>query len=439
MANSLPGASAWPLLVAVVLLVGCDAPKPDVVVVLVDSWPAGAVEFASVPHAAAVRAPSTSALSSVVSVLSSSQPTEHGVTTRYDRVGPDVPWLPARMQAAGYRTVALWGSSAVGPRQGLGRGFDESRGKPEPPSRDDVLEASKDSRFGPSPSGHGHWESSSIVQAAREVLADERPTFLVAHIAAAGAPWLGTEPPPEPYEGGLPSTFFEAQRRAPGGMSRRQELMAGRFDGSKADRLRLRQLHGARLRAIDSALPALLNDLPADAVIVVAGTHGEGLDRHGVFANGGAPFEHQVVVPLWVRGAPSLQGDGLELVDLGAWIAQQAGVELTPGGNGALLESLAGRPANGSALAYARLPDGRESWSLVAAGHKLLVTGDRARVYNLADDPDELYDLAGKLPEVEKALGAELNRRVQALRKPATGAPADDALLEQLRILGYVE
>jgi choline-sulfatase len=81
-------------------------------------------------------------------------------------------------------------------------------------------------------------------------------------------------------------------------------------------------------------------------------------------------------------------------------------------------------------------------------GYRLLLSreDDRAELYNLADDPLELNDLAGEESEAERL--AVLRRHLEAWETMVNAAsldpdqedvPMDEETLEQLRSLGYIQ
>ncbi len=87
--------------------------------------------------------------------------------------------------------------------------------------------------------------------------------------------------------------------------------------------------------------------------------------------------------------------------------------------------------------------DQRTQASIVVGDHRLLVTGDGARLYDLATDPAEQHDFAAERPDLVAELRAELDRRraeapvyPRTWRVPEGGA--SDALLEHLRGIGYM-
>jgi hypothetical protein len=84
----------------------------------------------------------------------------------------------------------------------------------------------------------------------------------------------------------------------------------------------------------------------------------------------------------------------------------------------------------------------RRSLEAVRAGQSKLVVGSdgRAELYDLAKDPGEAEDIAGKEPEEVKRLLSELQRFRATRRTPSTGTSRvlDEKEKARLRALGYL-
>lgn len=115
------------------LLACASAPRPDIVLVSLDTTRADVIDAETTPTiwalaergarftAAFTHAPST--LSSHASVWTGRDPHAHGVPANGYPLGPDLPALPERLSAAGFDTAAVIGASPLARPMGMDRGF----------------------------------------------------------------------------------------------------------------------------------------------------------------------------------------------------------------------------------------------------------------------------------------------------------------------------
>jgi arylsulfatase A-like enzyme len=435
---------------------------PNIVVIVVDTLRADRLgvyghDRPTSPHSDALAArgmvfdrayaASSWTLPSVASYLTGLQPPEHGVLDWTGRLADDAPYLPAALQDAGYTTVGIVGNANVNADSGFARGFDlflEARTEPKaaktglplyPSAQDltdlalDALDRIRDGRF-----------------------------FLYVHYMDPHAPYLlppGAEDrfaDPD-YDGFLVTELDDVRPVMGPRYMRAYPYFWSKFQDTDADRERIRALYDSKVAYADAQIGRLLDRIDAldgDTLVVFTSDHGEGLFEHGIREHEDEPYEHQLRVPLIFAGPgvePGRIDAPAELVDLPLALAAFANADdrfANTHGNGVLPAALAGEPApeSPSVLSHVRIAD-RDlvAWAIQRGDRKLILAGERSQVFDLARDPGEKTDLSGQDPEADRALGALLQGRIQELTLAAsTGTgPVDEALLEQLRALGYID
>jgi arylsulfatase A-like enzyme len=180
-----------------------------------------------------------------------------------------------------------------------------------------------------------------------------------------------------------------------------------------------------------------------DALVIVAGDHGEAFGEHEVMGHISGLWEEQVRVPLLVK-LPNQQQESVatylvSLVDITPTVAAVAEGEWPQEGweGWPLLEESQQQEERTLLL------ENPEGWALRQGEWKALARadGERPLLFNLETDPAERYPLA------DDALRQELESRALDLRARAdrraaqwsdAGAPVDDAVLARLRALGYL-
>lgn len=246
-------------------------------------------------------------------------------------------------------------------------------------------------------------------------------------------------------------TFGNLREEEEPGFRRYAELKTGLYDGA--------------LRWVDDRISHLLSalddlELTGDTLVVITSDHGEefwdhfqeqaasGADPRGIWGigHGHTMYQELLRVPMIVAG-PGIAEDRrvrcpVSSVDLFPTILSVLGVPAVPN-DGRDLSAFVGsgppqcteRPLLSAAPAY-----GPESGA-VRAGDLKLIWRDGAPplLFDLAADPSERRNLAGHRPEDVRRLSGMLPK-VTAGRRPAGEARTlDDALLEELRSLGYLE
>ncbi len=314
-------------------------------------------------------AASPSTAPSVATILTGLYPIHHGL--RHDLaawIDPRVPTIATLLHAAGYRTGAVLGSFHLDADRGLARGFD---------LYDDAIQGIR----------------KLLGAVSKERRADEvvRKGLGFLDGARSGRPfflWLDLYDPHYDYD---PPDPFKA-----------------RFD---ADR------YQGEVAAVDAALQTLADGLRARGLeggtdLILAGSHGEGLDDHQETGHGIYLYETTIRVPLIVVPAgagtapPGAAGrvvrEAVGLVDLAPTILERAGVAPPARTDGrslaAILASAAMKTGAPRRLfAEAAQPHAAYGWSplfAVIEGDHKIVAGRRLEAFALDADPDEAKPLS---------------------------------------------
>jgi len=336
-------------------------------------------------------------------------PQDHGV--RYNlvfRLGPEAVTLAERMRDAGFATAGFPSAYVLGKQYGLNQGFDTY---PEPPggirSRETTLAHNGDS-------------AGTIVDRALawlEAHAGVDRQFLWLHFYDPHAPYL----PPFPYS----STYRE---RPYDGELAYADAQFGRFM--------------ERLRA-DSAWDRTL--------VIVVGDHGEGLHEHGERFHANLVYESTQRVPLIIR-APGARAhrvaEPVSLVDLMPTVLDYVGIDTSAEFRGISLrggvegDSPAKRDIYFESLAGS-MNYGWAELRGVRYGDWKLIDSDTPELFNLADDPGELNNLAELEAQQVEDLRANLSDLQQPLSGETAAQPSYESIIDPeteafLASLGYV-
>ncbi len=378
------------------------APPRSVIVITIDTLradrltqdtaPALAAFAASAARFTAARTAVPLTLPSHVTLFTGQLPPAHGVRVNGQTLAADVPTLATSLHAAGYRTAAFVGAYALDRRFGLARGFDVYDDRV---ARDwqaaERLEAER--------------SATAVVDAASAWLdqAGAGPCLLWVHLYDPHAPYA----PPEPYR----TTF------------------AGRlYDGEVA----YASAETGRLLAKLDALGRL-----ADAVVVIAGDHGEGLGEHGEATHGMLAYDATLRVPLLVRApglASSTQAAPVSLVDVAPALLRWSQ-------SGATLPAASGRDlfdGDAAAEVYAETDypaaAGWHPLRVLAGASRKLIRSSAIEFYDVVSDPAETTDLATRDTAAARAAVARLTSRTPPARVTTAASAEAQA---RLRSLGY--
>jgi len=280
----------------------------------------------------------------------------------------------------------------------------------------------------------------------------ERPFFLWLHLFDPHTPHMA----PHPFALGRGAA-------AAYGMSPVRAWREFRTAGARAFRQPVlgadRDLYLGEVAYLDRQLDRLLGFLRSrgqlgDTLAVFVADHGENLEDHGVTYRHAGLWDTTTHVPLMIRwpdreagraahgvaGGRRLRGL-VQTIDLFPTVLAAAGAQ-APASDGRDLRDLLGRGRDGRPAVFAEQADGRgasvrtTAWRyFVSVGSRLVPTG--VYLYDLARDPRELLNVAGKGRKEEGEMRAMLGHWLRG-RRPA--APPGKLTAEEeaaLRALGY--
>lgn len=366
-------------------------------------WPRGG-EFIRFPRTVSS---SSWTLPAHVSILSGLSPEQHGVhRLGGPRVSRDLPWLPAQLQAVGYRTFLVSANHNLNPDVGIDRGFDElawgrwgenafrlstSHSPPysssQLPARDlwkDSILLGEQRRFGRA-AGRAvanlprfPWLLDIAARVARRVLLPEdtnfevtpwiEPTFerLVTR-SESTAPVFGFVNLMDCHEPYLPSLLGPGTVRAWLRVGRiRQDRTNWTYSAwpYTSQQLEvLRSLYARQAVRVAGRIGRLLESLERlgrldHSLVVVTSDHGQALGENRRLFHSGGLSEPEVRVPLWVRLPEGRQCDARvsewrSLIDIYPTIAAELQLPLDPRQFGLPLDAptSSGRPVPPVAVA----------------------------------------------------------------------------------------
>jgi arylsulfatase A-like enzyme len=419
-------------------------------------------------------------------MLTGLAPSEHGVwrANLFDDQGRPCPkpvrgevaerWLPARLAAAGYRTLGISANPWVAPYFGFDHGFErfESLKDWGPRWANRSLSARVARRL-PAPLArrlrrrrlatrmrHGGPDSGAAY-ALRTMSAwlaeSDRPFFAFLNLMEAHWPYR----PPAGLEGFSPREARDAvDLLARLGQFKRFTLEAyfGRAELAAEERAVLRRLYQGEVAYLERRLVELLDRLGAagrldDTVVVVVADHGEQLGEHGLYGHGSSLYEQLLHVPLLVLGPEELVGRGVEdarvstrrlyhaLLD---WAGCEAASLVS---DEPVVADYEGVWSHAGSLRRLRNPpdDPRLKatvWALYGGPWKYVrdQTGEE-RLHNLDTDPSETTDAQADGPRstLRRQLAEVLAERRPCLLGPQAGQGERDLATEaELRALGYL-
>jgi arylsulfatase A-like enzyme len=404
---------------AVSCVTGCAKPARTVVLITLDTTRAdhlGAYGFAEgrtpvldalageavLFEQAHATAPVT--LPSHTSMFTGEYPPLHGV--RYNgmfHVAEKTVTLAERLREAGFRTAAVPASFPVSRGTGLAQGFEVYR---------DLFSESK-----PPPPATAERKAEEVTRLGLEWLKAHREerTFL----------WLHYFDPHAPYEPPFPYSA---------------EFREHPYDGEIAyvDRELGRLFEG-------------MQDLGVweDAVVLVAGDHGEGLFDHGEEAHADLVYQSTIHVPFLVK-APGMDArrvaDPVSLVDVTPTVLELAGLPVPAMAGRSLTPLLRGERGEIRALYFESIADSLLfGWSPlegVRRGPWKYIRSTAPELYHVPTDPGERVDRHATDAQVAADLAAELEQLEASWKgKEETTAeptPLDPQQIALFASLGYV-
>ena len=370
----------------------------------IDNLAARGIRFTRVYAASPSTAPSTA------SILTGLYPSRHGL--RHDlggRLDERVKTLAEGLRAAGYATAAVIGSFHLDSDRGLDRGFE---------TYDDAIPGIRKKLSGLS----RERQAGEVVERGLRLLqemSEGKPFFL----------WLNLFDPHYDYD--PPEGQKDKFKSAP-------------YDGEVA--------------YLDAQLGGFVNGLRTRGVyertlIVLAGSHGEGLGDHGETGHGIYLYESTLRVPLVISGPGVVPGtivdDAMSLADLTPSVLELAGLPPPAGLDGRSLtaddpeEGPAGQAGTGRILfSETTQPHEAYGWAsmfAVVQGDRKIVQGARTMAFDLRADAGEARPIAPlpswaaplldrgraifRSPDRPSADQRRINETVGALRVPWDNSP----------------
>lgn len=426
-----------------------DRERANIILVSIDTLAAGHLPTYGYAHATApfvdsvlaregtvfehAVAAATTTPQSHMSMFTSVQPCEHGLTTGMEELRAGFVTLAEILRAAGYETGAVTEDGWLGYQHGFGHGFDFYAENKSP----DVM----------MPDG----QIDVTLAKARSWLErnDDKPFFLFLHTFQVHGPYT----PPEEYAG-----LF-------------RERSGGTVDENSPRELREEVAYDQEIRYADDQLKEFFGFLRSrglleNTVIVFTADHGEEFLEHGEYGHGRNLFEQVTHVPLIVWGpgrVPRGQRDARTAghVDLMPTILSLAGVAPPDQATGRDLLAAPGAASSDpprftesrTTIAFGKgfqiIPVLPPSFLVQQGARKLAryreVDGFRYVAYDLATDPQENSPLSADSPDFasmkrlvdayESACTARLKRRDE----PAKAIELDPEREEKLRALGYLQ
>ena len=387
------------LLAALLLLAACrkpEAPAPppvSILLVTLDTTRADAVtpEVAPAFNAIARTArrfdyaycPVPQTLPSHTSMLTGLYPGGHGLHENGRYLSPKQPLLAERLHAAGYRTAAFVSAFALARRFGLARGFDVY---------DDAVPEPREERSA----------RDTTDRALAYLGKSPQPVFLWVHYYEPHFPYE----PPEPYRGRFAANPYLGEVAA-------MDEQLGRLVGAWKQRF------------------------GANAAVIVAGDHGEGLGDHGEQQHGNLMYQSTMRVPLLVAG-PGVAAGAVDAPvstrRVFHTILDWARIDAANSLRGA---------ANEVVAAEAMKPFLDYGWQpqvMAVEGRTKAILAGRVEVYDVVADPKETHDL-GAGANLSRAVRATLHDYpVPSLDAAASAEPPNvsDEERRKLAALGYV-
>jgi len=334
------GGAGVPALAEPRILTAADDPRPNVLLISVDTLRADHLSLygyprETSPHLAgraassgitfeSVVAPAAWTLPSHVSMFSGFDALRHGVNHEATPAPDSLRFVAESFRDAGYETVAFTAGGYVSPEFGFARGFESFRAR-RPPKRS--VEAAR------AELGQGLDE---IV----EWLADshDQPFFAFFHTYEVHAPFWAREPYFERF-GGRPEDVplgyaFTSQDRDLG----ERVFVIPAADGKPLpdpDLEVIERLYDSGIAYLDAELERLFDGLAAAnlterTIVVLTSDHGELLGEHGLAGHGPA-YDQVVMIPLvlWVPGVAGGRriDEQVRLVDVAPTLLDLAGIE----------------------------------------------------------------------------------------------------------------
>jgi arylsulfatase A-like enzyme len=223
-----------------------------------------------------------------------------------------------------------------------------------------------------------------------------------------------------------------------------------------SDEENTRARYDSEVAYTDHHIGQVLDALPADAYVLFVADHGESLHEHDYLGHGRRIYQNGVHVPLIIRGpgiAPGRSTVPARGIDVAPTVLGLAGLPRVEGMLGVdllndsvpddrvrVIETYGGAVPGipGAKALMASRPPMRQG--VLAGDWKLVTGGPKIELFNLANDPEELSNLADSEADRREELGALIKSWDTATSKEDTvAADLSEDDIEALESLGYVE
>jgi arylsulfatase A-like enzyme len=323
------------------------------------------------------------------SIWSALYPIKHKMIGEKDRLGESWTTVDEVAKAAGMYIAGVSANGYIRPKRGFGNSWDKYVNHIEMElglKAEDILD-----------------KGISFVDGKKQ------PWFLYLGTVDTHVSWRAKEPWISKYSPGYKGRFAETFGGADAGAA-----ATGKLKLTSDEIKHVRALYDSNVSYQDDILDKLIAKLTAwgiwdQTMLIITADHGDEQWEDGKVGHGASTRDMLIHVPLLVHYPPMVPAgkftEGTEVVDVVPTIADALGVAVDPEWQGESLIPL----TNGIGRGYARLSfnsmyedqhAGRiGQWKVRVSG------GPSYRAYNLASDPDEMKDLAGK---PEGSIGARL-------------------------------
>lgn len=402
-----------------ILLLACsasmppgDPARPDIVLVSIDSLRADHLGSYGNPRQPSpfldrlaaegtrytrAKASSPWTLPSHVTMLSGVWPTEHGVIEDTLAIPPDLRWLPAQLQAAGWATAGFVATVYVSKTYGFDRGFDrfEDFGIREADNLDHPVRADR------------------VVDEALAWGREQggKPAFVFLHLYDVHYPYL----PPEPYN----TRYDKAGTRKSTAYKKYDYYLKNTLGQQRLEHLGAQ--YDECIAYVDDQLARFAAGWSRPVRFVITADHGEELGERGSWGHAHTLYPEVLDVPLIVTGTgPAVDGTLPGTIDVATRIAALAGIPWA-----------ARDAAQPFLMETSRFDTARIG---ILDGARRLDVDLRHNRRELFEDPAERVVVATEAPDLEQKLWGLMPERFTA-----QGPVTTDGFLYQGGKLGPVE
>lgn len=378
----------------------------------------------------------------VATMLTSVQPSVHGILSYDAKLGSAVPYLPEILQRNGYRTLIVTKNLMVSRTFGFFRGFDEAH---------EIYWKLESGQLDSDPERQAEQIWSRYVEAAVGA-PGPRPFFVYLHELDPHSPY----DPPEPYDS-LYDFGYQGSAESTG-----QAILAMRLrpDEVHPDDVRhLESLYRGEVALMDRYLGGILDALTArglaeSTLVILLSDHGDEFWDHGSIGHGHTVYEEQLRIPFLMR-LPGVLPAGrrvaanVGLVDLTPTLLDLLGFDVPDSMQGESLLAYLGSKEQDLPLRASFGTSAFDSESVVFGRWKLIRDEGkelpRVTLFDIKNDPRESVNLADEHPVVVGALEQmrrwqlEIAKRLDIPREAIDSHDVPERVRQKLEALGYVE